>query len=224
MKYKLVIFDFDGTLADSAGWFIGILDDLAMRHRFRAVSDAEIEMLRGRGTHEIMRYLGVSRWRLPFIVADARRRAGADAGSIGLFEGVDRLLDALHRNGVTCAIVSSNAETTVRRVLGPKAAAAVSLYECGAGLFGKAKRFRRVMKRAGVAPAETICIGDEQRDIEAAHAVGAASGAVLWGYATRDLLTRCGATMIFDSPTDILDGVGCPSPAVEPQRAAPSIH
>jgi phosphoglycolate phosphatase len=222
MTYKLVILDFDGTLADSAGWFIGILDDLATRHRFRSVTEAEIDMLRGRGTHEIMRYLGVSRWKLPFIVADARRRAAADAGSISLFEGVDRLLDTLHRNGVTCAIVSSNAEATVRHVLGPDAAGAVSLYECGAGLFGKAKRFSRVMKRAGMAAAETICIGDEQRDVEAAHAVGAASGAVTWGYATRDLLARSGPTMIFDRPTDILDFfTGAPAPPPRSEQSAP---
>jgi phosphoglycolate phosphatase len=61
-----------------------------------------------------------------------------------------------------------------------------------------------------VAGAETICIGDEQRDMEAAHAVGAASGAVFWGYATRDLLMRCGPTMTFERPMDIVGGVGCP--------------
>ena len=210
MKYKLVIFDFDGTLADSASWFLGILNDLARRHGFRSVTAAEIEMLRGRGNREIIRYLNLARWRLPFIAADVRRRAAADAASISLFDGVERLLDTLRRNGVKCAIVSSNSEANVRRVLGAKAAGAVSLFDCGAGLFGKAKRFRRLMRRAGVASAETICIGDEQRDMEAAHAVGAASGAVLWGYATRDLLMRCGPTITFDHPMDIVDGVGCP--------------
>ena len=151
MKYKLVIFDFDGTLADSASWFLGILNDLARRHGFRSVTAAEIEMLRGRGNREIIRYLNLARWRLPFIAADVRRRAAADAASISLFDGAERLLDTLHRNGVKCAIVSSNSEANVRRVLGAKAAGAVSLFDCGAGLFGKAKRFRRLMKRAGVA-------------------------------------------------------------------------
>ena len=111
VTYRLVIFDFDGTLADSASWFVKALNDLAPRHGFRPVTEAEIEMLRGRGNREIIRYLRLARWRLPFIAADLRRRAAADAASISLFDGVERLLATLHRNGVTCAIVSSNSES-----------------------------------------------------------------------------------------------------------------
>ena len=57
VTYRLVIFDFDGTLADSASWFVKALNDLAPRHGFRPVTEAEIEMLRGRGNREIIRYL-----------------------------------------------------------------------------------------------------------------------------------------------------------------------
>ena len=63
MTYRLVIFDFDGTLADSASWFVKALNDLAPRHGFRPVTAAEIEMLRGRGNREIIRYLKLARWR-----------------------------------------------------------------------------------------------------------------------------------------------------------------
>jgi phosphoglycolate phosphatase len=207
MTYKLVVFDFDGTLADSLGWFIGALDELAPRHGFRRVTAAEIEMLRGRDSRAIMRYLGVPRWKLPIIAADLRRRAAAEVASIGLFDGVGHVLDALHRHGTTCGIVSSNAETTVRRVLGPERAGRIPFYECGVELFGKAKRFRRLMKRAGAIAGETIFIGDERRDIEAAQAVGAAAGAVTWGVATRELLARCTPTMMFDHPGEIVSAV-----------------
>ncbi len=211
MTYRLVVFDFDGTLADSLGWFIGALGEMAPRYGFRRVSEAEIAMLRGCDSRAIMRYLGVPLWQLPIIAADLRRRAAAEAASIGLFDGVGQLLDALHKNGTTCGIVTSNAETTVRRVLGPERAGQIPFYECGVDLFGKAKRFRRLMKRAGAAPGETIFIGDEQRDIEAARAVGAAAGAVTWGVATRELLARCTPTMMFDHPREILGAMAARS-------------
>jgi phosphoglycolate phosphatase len=207
MTYKLVVFDFDGTLADSLGWFIGTLGELASRHGFRHVTEAEIAMLRGYDSRAIIRYLGVPHWRLPFIAADLRGRAAAEAAKIGLFDGIAPLLDALHRNGIPCGIVSSNAEATVRGVLGPERAGIVGFYECGVDVFGKAKRFRRMMRRAGMKPRETIFIGDEQRDIEAAQAVGAAAGAVTWGVATRELLARCTPTMMFDHPGEIVSAV-----------------
>src|SRR5690606_37918960 len=75
-------FDFDGTLADSKEWMIGVLNHLAVRHRFRQVDRAQIEALRGQPTREVMRDLGVSPWRLPFIAADMRKRSAADAGRI----------------------------------------------------------------------------------------------------------------------------------------------
>jgi phosphoglycolate phosphatase len=39
-RYKLVVFDFDGTLADSGPWFMRVLNQVAERHRFRKVSNA----------------------------------------------------------------------------------------------------------------------------------------------------------------------------------------
>ena len=43
MKYKLAIFDFDGTLADSFPWFLGIINDVADKYRFRQIEDYEVE-------------------------------------------------------------------------------------------------------------------------------------------------------------------------------------
>ena len=59
----------------------------------------------------------------------------AVAGAILLWSAPDLSLDALQRNGTTCGICTSNAEATVRRVLGAERAGIVSLYECGADLF-----------------------------------------------------------------------------------------
>lgn len=184
MTYRLIIFDFDGTLADSAGWFRRKLNVMAERHRFRPVEEDEIDDLRGCNAREVMRRLRVPRWRLPFIAADMRRLMAQDAESIHCFDGARDLLGALTARGYAVAIVSSNSESNVRRILGEEATASVSLFACGSGLFGKPRKFRAVMRALGVTAAQTLCIGDELRDIDAARAVGAASGAVAWGYAT----------------------------------------
>ena len=37
MSFRLVIFDYDGTLADSGQWFADNLNRFAVKHRFRQV-------------------------------------------------------------------------------------------------------------------------------------------------------------------------------------------
>jgi phosphoglycolate phosphatase len=76
-------------------------------------------------------------------------------------------------------------------------AAHFSHFACGASLFGKAAKFRSVMRRARVDPARAIAIGDEVRDIEAARAVGIACGAVSWGYAAPDALAAPEPDVLF---------------------------
>jgi phosphoglycolate phosphatase len=207
MPYDLVIFDFDGTLADSAGWTAGVFNDVAERYGYRRVSEDELQMLRGRTNREIVRYLGVPTWKLPFIANHMRKLMTRDAAEIRLFDGVDRLLGELAGRGVELAIVSSNTEENIRRILGPGNAARVAYYECGASLFGKAAKFGRVLKRSGIPADRTIAIGDEVRDIEAAGQAGLSSGAVIWGYATADLLREHGPTLVFDAMDAIIDAV-----------------
>ena len=93
-QYKLVLFDFDGVLADSAAWFIAQLPSLAEAHRFRSPDVAEIERLRGLPTRDVVKALGVSPLRLPGIAADLRKRMADEAHQIALFEGVP---EAIHR-------------------------------------------------------------------------------------------------------------------------------
>jgi phosphoglycolate phosphatase len=203
--YKLVIFDFDGTLADSGGWLARELRPLARRFGFRQVGEAEIDALRGYETRRILTELGVAAWKLPFIARHLRRRLAQDAEAIPLVPGAKALLRRLAGQGVVLGVVSSNSAANVRRILGPEAAALVEHYACGASLFGKAAKFRKVLRAARARACDAICIGDETRDIEAAREAGLACGAVAWGYATREILAKGGPTWLFDTPDQVAE-------------------
>jgi phosphoglycolate phosphatase len=203
LPYSLAIFDFDGTLADSLAWTRGVMNQVARRFRFKQLTDDEFAMLRGWETAAIIRYLGVPMWKLPFIAVHVRRLMGRDAHTIPLFEGAGSLLRTLHDGGVILAIVSSNSEDNIRRILGPENVALISYFECGASIFGKSAKLWRVFKHSGVAHDAIICIGDESRDIEAAASQRLASGAVTWGYAAAERLRAHGPTLVFDSMEEI---------------------
>jgi phosphoglycolate phosphatase len=203
--YRLVIFDFDGTLADSAAWTFGKLNEIGKRFGMRHVTPEEIEMLRGRSNRDVISYLGVPLWKLPGIAAEFRRRMAREAGAISLFPGIGEMLTALRAGDVRTAIVSSNAEENIRRILGLQNATLIDDYACGASLFGKARKLRAVVERSGIARAETLFIGDETRDIEAAREAGVASGAVLWGYATSNILRAFKPSRVFAAVHDVAE-------------------
>ena len=200
-RYRLVIFDFDGTLADSAEWFVKSYNKLAGELGLRAVVEADLPMLRALTTREIMAFLKVPPWKLPRLSKRMREQAGIEADRIKLFPGIDTLLPALKERGVTLAIVSSNSEDNVRKVLGPMNVACIDVLDCSASLLGKARKLRAVIKRCGVTPQQTLCIGDELRDIDAAREVGADAASVLWGYAAE-------AALVKHKPTHVLRSVG----------------
>lgn len=202
MRYQLFIFDFDGTLADSGPQMIELFNIAAARFGFKQLSRDEIETLRGRDNREILRELGVPMWRLPQIAAFVRK-AALDAPSPALFAGVPEMLRALRDAGATLALVSSNSEAAVRRALGADADV-IHVYACEASLFGKAAKFKRVLKETRIAANQAIGIGDETRDIEAARKAGIACGAVIWGYATEDLLRAHKPDEVFTTPADVV--------------------
>jgi len=201
-RYRLAIFDFDGTLADSLPWFRTSFLETIARFDLAPVSPEELEAMRGLSAREIMARLKVSMWQLPAIVSDMRKRKLAAASETSLFAGIPAMLCDLQRQGIKTAIVSSDSEASVRLVLGPTTAQ-ITRFDCGAAVFGKHWKFRRVARKLGAKPSETICIGDEIRDIEAADAASMDSGAVAWGYALPAALQAAKPTHLFNSIEEI---------------------
>jgi phosphoglycolate phosphatase len=186
-RYRLAIFDLDGTLSDSFPWFLRVLNDVADRHGFRRVADSEIGALRGLSTRELIASLRVPFWKIPAIARDMRAMKAQALDTIPLFPGTQAMLQGLRRAGVTLALVSSDHEGNARRAL-RDTAPLFAHRACGASLFGKAAHFHRVLKATNIAPHEAIAIGDETRDAEAAARAGIAFGAVTWGYASAQAL------------------------------------
>jgi phosphoglycolate phosphatase len=203
-RYRLAIFDFDGTLADSIDWFRSSFQETVTRFNLTPTTPEELESMRGLSAREIMARLGVSMWQLPTIASDMRRRKLAAASDISLFDGIPAMLSGLQRSGVRTAVVSSDSEASVRQVLGP-VTGLIGHFDCGAAIFGKHRKFRRVARALGVEPAETICIGDEIRDIDAAKTARMDSGAVAWGYTLPSALQNAGPTILFDSVAEMTE-------------------
>ncbi|MAZ91234.1 MAG: HAD family hydrolase, partial [Maricaulis sp.] len=99
-RYDLIIFDFDGTLADSLTWFRTVLGDVVDKHGLPPIDDARAEALRDMPPKAIMNELGIPSWKIPFLANDVRSRAAENVDCIHLFEGIDTLIRQLSDAGV----------------------------------------------------------------------------------------------------------------------------
>ena len=103
------------------------------------------------------------------------------------------------------AIVSSNSRSNVLKILGPETAALFSQFECGASLFDKLPKIRKVLAATGVAREHVMLIGDEIRDAKVSAEAGVAFGAVAWGFNNIDVLLAEKPRQVFRQVADLLD-------------------
>lgn len=203
MRYALVACDFDGTLADTIGWFDTIVGEVCERYGLRPPDAAERERLRGCDAREALKQLDLPVWKLPAVLAYVRARMAESGHGFALFPGVREALAVLHRGGVRLAVLSSNSESNIRRVLGGETAALFQDYACGTDLFGKAGKMRALLRRTGVAPEQALLLGDEIRDIEAAREARVAAGAVSWGYNRAEALRAREPDLLIERMEDL---------------------
>ena len=221
MRYELAIFDLDGTLADTFPFFIATQVEVARRHGHAAIAPHEVELMRTLGPREVMRRIGMPRWKLPFVLRSFMRLMREHRDPIPLFDGIGDALEALEARGIRLAVVTSNSRANVDRLLGDPHCRRMRHVECGASMFGKKRRLLRVLRAAGLPASRAIYIGDQIPDAEAARAAGMDFGAVAWGYGARESLAAQCPALIFDTPADLLriaDDAATKKPA-PPERA-----
>ena len=155
-RYDLVMFDLDGTLADSFGFFIRTHNLLSAKYHFQAIQPHEVERLRQRSPREIMAHLGLPRWKLPFVARDFVRLMRLHGQDVCMFAGMARVLRELHAQGLQLAVVSSNSVENCRRILGEDLCRLMPCIDGGASLFGKRTRIHRMLNTLGIPPCRAI--------------------------------------------------------------------
>jgi phosphoglycolate phosphatase len=204
MRYEVVLWDFDGTLADSLGCLLAIYNDLAKKHGFRTVD--EPEAVRGLTAFALLRSCGVPLTSLPWLRREMLTAQRSQMASIRLFPGVLDTLQAVRRNGYRMSVLSSNSKDNIQTCL--RANQAEGLFESVVGyprLFGKARAIRRLVKNHGLDGQHLLYVGDEVRDIEAARKAGVAVAAVTWGLNTPHVLAQHEPDFLFERPDQFLD-------------------
>lgn len=184
---KTVIFDFDGTIADTLVTSVRIFEKLTRRPE--PFSDEEIARFRGLTVLRVLRELRIRPWRVPWLLMRGRAMMHREMEAIVVFDGMEDVLRQLRAAGVPVFIMSSNSPGNIRKLLSRLGLEHYFTRIYGnVGILGKAKMLRRIVAANKLDPSSTYYVGDEGRDVEAAKRVGLKSVAVSWGYNSAELL------------------------------------
>ena len=200
---RTLIFDFDGTLADTFFIAADVFRKLAAGRY--PTDDKEIDVLRGLTAREAIRRVGVKWWQLPYIAFYARRQMHRRQNEVEPIAGIAPVLRELRKRGFSLFIVSSNSTKNVEDFLQRNQLDdAFQGVAGGVGLFAKAKALRKIAEQQKVMPADCVYVGDEARDVDAARRAGVPCIAVPWGYNTVAGLKRGHPEVIIKEPKELL--------------------
>lgn len=200
---QAIIFDFDGTIADSFEAVVDIFEHLTKRpHK---LSDRELAELRGLPPIAVAERLHVSLWRIPFLLWKGRWLMGNYIDKIQPFTGISELVRRLHEEGYVLYVMSSNSAQNVRRFLrNHQLDTYFQEVQGNVGIFSKGKAIKRFINHHQLNPAYCVYVGDETRDIESARDASVPCISVTWGFAEPGFLRQLNPRAVAETPQDII--------------------
>nr|WP_297381844.1 phosphoglycolate phosphatase [uncultured Roseateles sp.] len=211
---RTVLFDLDGTLVDSAPDLAGATNEMLVARGLPEVPFERLRPMVGAGARGMMGVaFGVSPKEMTF---PALRDEFFDRYERRLlratrpFDGVAAMLQALSDDGLSWGIVTNKSERfalPLARGLGwSERAAAVVGGDTTPHSKPHPEPLLEAARRAGVAPAECVYVGDDARDVLAGRAAGMPTIAVRWGYlGDGEPIEAWGADVVLDTPSQLVE-------------------
>jgi phosphoglycolate phosphatase-like HAD superfamily hydrolase len=205
MIHHTLVFDFDGTIADTLGETRRIFNQLAPEFGIRQVEEHELAHLRHLSLKELLAHLDIPKRRVPALIS---RGTGLMRGSITrlrMIAGMPEVIVEMRRHARSFGILTSNATSNVDLFLRTHGLRdAFDFISSTSKLTGKAKHLKAIRKTFSLRPEEMLYIGDELRDVKASQKAGIPVAAVTWGFNSRESLAAHSPDYLFDHPTDFL--------------------
>lgn len=209
MRYPALIFDFDGTIADTLSEGLRIYNQLAAENGFVPVQMDDIPELRNLDTKHLLRRLRISKRKLPLTLARGRRILRSSIRSLPLIAGMAEVLPCLRQHARCFGILTSNATENVEAFLDSHGLRDLFTFISSTPkLTGKSKHLRAIAKTFSLELPEMLYVGDEIRDVRAAAKAHIPCAAVAWGLNSRDALASENPGHLVDSPAQLLEVCG----------------
>lgn len=202
---KHIIFDFDGTLADSTAVFASAWNTLAQKYKFKGIELKEIDTLKKLSISERSKLFDFPMYKLPMILPQFYKLYHQSLNDVHLFEGMKEVLLEIDKRGYKIIIISSNSKENILEFLKMNGIHCVADVLCSNRIFGKDKVMKKFLKESNVSATEVVYIGDEQRDIVACKKAGVPIIWVEWGYDAIEVIQNEEPEYKVATPEEILE-------------------
>jgi phosphoglycolate phosphatase len=214
MAFEGVIFDLDGTLADTLTDIASSMNRILQAHGYPVHPEEDFKLLVGKGLDNLVKQALPADLRLPDVVSACQDEMIEDYEAnclvkTSLYNGIRELLRELTTLGKPFSIFSNKAEPLtlkivnyllgdVRfvRVMGARPGFPKKPDPAGALL---------ISDEMGISPENLIYMGDSDVDMITANRAGMFAAGVLWGFRSGEELLANGAATLLNNPGELLE-------------------
>ena len=209
---RAILFDLDGTLADTAPDLAGAVNMLRTE---RGLTPTDYERLRPVASAGARGLIGAAFGITPQDKAYPALRdsflenyTSNIAVHSRLFDDVPALLEGLENAGIVWGIVTNKVTHLTEKLvpqIGLEHAACVFCGDTTPHPKPHPAPLLEAAHRIGIAPEHCWYVGDDLRDIQAGHAAGMFTIAAAWGYCGDTPVVSWGANLTIESPSQLLN-------------------
>ena len=206
MTQKVIIFDFDGTIADTVDALVTIANRLAVEFGYIQITPEELARLRTFSSREIIKYSGISLFKIPFLLKKVKGELKQKIQELKPIPGIHAALIELQKEGYRLGIITSNSQENVTAFLqNNELAYLFDFIYSGVTIFGKTTIINNVLKQKQLTTQAVIYVGDETRDIEASKKANIKVIAVAWGFNSPEALAKQKPNFLINYPSELLE-------------------
>lgn len=213
MKYRLVIFDLDGTLLNTIGDLAASVDYVMRSRQLPEHTDAEYRQMVGGGIRRLVERalpaeLAADEAYVDDCVTQFRRYYVDNIDRYTVpYDGMPELLRKLQNAGVKLAVASNKfqqgTDRLVAKFFGDINFVAIEGNREGTPLKPAPAIVNNILRIAGVEHSQAIMVGDSGIDIRTAAAAGIDSIGVAWGFRFAEELYEAGAERVVSSMAEL---------------------
>ncbi|MEM8828998.1 MAG: HAD hydrolase-like protein [Cyanobacteria bacterium P01_G01_bin.19] len=208
MTANVVLFDFDGTIADTYNAIVRISNQLSSEFGYKALDKEELLLLKNISSKEIVKLSEISIFKIPFLVRRVRAELSKEIANLSPIDGIASVLFELKERGNTLGIVTSNDKDNVEIFLQKNKLSSLFNYiYSSTSIFGKHRVINQAIRSNNLSRKSVLYVGDETRDIRSSRKSKIGVVAVSWGFNSAKILQEYKPDYLVNNPQELLEAV-----------------